>query len=142
MGDALLLDVRTTVTEMSTSPSWTIAQMAEEFGVTHRALRHYEHVGLLSPLREGQRRIYHRRERIRLALILRGRRLGFSLEEIATIINMYDEQPGEQGQLTYLLDQIGDRRADLEQRRRDIDDSLRELAELEKRCQEDLSRLP
>ena len=126
---------------MTDSMTWTIAQMADDFDVTHRALRHYEHLGLLSPERDGQRRVYHRRERTRLALILRGRRLGFPLEEIATILDMYDDQPGEVGQLTYLLSQIGDRRADLQRRRRDIEDSLRELDELEKRCTEDLDRV-
>lgn len=126
---------------MTDPMTWTIAQMADDFDVTHRALRHYEHLGLLSPERDGQRRVYHRRERTRLALILRGRRLGFPLEEIATILDMYDDQPGEAGQLTYLLSQIGDRRADLERRRRDIEDSLRELDDLEKRCEEDLARV-
>lgn len=122
--------------------TWTIAQMADDFDVTHRALRHYEHLGLLEPEREGQRRLYHRRERTRLALVLRGRRLGFSLEEISTILGMYDDHPGEVGQLRYLLSQIGERRQDLQRRLRDIEDSLRELDELEKRCHEDLTRLP
>lgn len=126
---------------MTDPMTWTIAQMADDFDVTHRALRHYEHLGLLSPERDGQRRIYHRRERTRLALILRGRRLGFPLEEVATILDMYDDQPGEVGQLSYLLSQIDDRRADLERRRRDIEDSLRELDELEKRCNEDLAKI-
>ena len=121
--------------------TWTIAQTAADFDVTHRALRHYEHLGLLSPERVGQRRVYHRRDRTRLALILRGRRLGFSLDEIATILDMYDDQPGEVGQLRYLLSQIGDRRQDLEGRRRDIEESLRELEELERRCTEDLRAL-
>ena len=125
-----------------TDTTWTIAQMADDYNVTHRALRHYEHLGLISPERDGQRRIYHRRDRTRLALVLRGRRLGFSLEEISTILGMYDDQPGEAGQLRYLLSQIGDRREDLERRRRDIEDSLRELDELEARCNEDLARLP
>lgn len=121
--------------------TWTIAEMADEHGVTHRALRHYEHLGLLSPERVGQRRVYSRKERTRLALILRGRRLGFPLEEVATILDMYDDQPGEAGQLRYLLAQIDDRREDLERRRRDIEDSLRELADLEKRCAEDLAQI-
>jgi DNA-binding transcriptional MerR regulator len=122
-------------------PTWTIAQMADDYDVTHRALRHYEHLGLLAPERDGQRRVYHRRDRTRLALILRGRRLGFPLEEIATILGMYDDQPGEAGQLRYLLSQIDDRRGDLERRRRDIEDSLRELDELERRCEEDLAEM-
>ena len=126
---------------MTEDTTWTIAQMADDFDVTHRALRHYEQLGLLSPEREGQRRIYSRRERTRLALILRGRRLGFPLEEVATILDMYDDQPGEAGQLRYLLSQIGDRRAELQRRLRDVQDGLRELDELEQRCEEDLQRL-
>ena len=121
--------------------TWTIAEVAEEFGVTHRTVRHYEELGLISPERRGTQRVYHRRDRIRLALIMRGRRIGFPLEEIRTIIDMYDEQPGEAGQLRYLLSQIDDRRADLESRKRDIEDSLTELEELQRRCQDDLKRL-
>ena len=121
--------------------TWTIAEMAEQFGVTHRTVRHYEDLGLISPERRGTTRVYHRRDRTRLNLILRGKRLGFPLEEIRTIIDMYDEQPGEAGQLTYLLGQIGDRRAELERRRQDIEDSLTELAELERRCEDDLRAL-
>lgn len=122
--------------------TWTIAEVAQEFGVTHRAIRHYEELGLLAPERRGTQRIYHARDRIRLTLILRGRRIGFPLEEIRTIIDMYDDHPGEAGQLRYLLSQIDDRRADLESRRRDIEDSLAELEVLERRCREDLAALP
>jgi DNA-binding transcriptional MerR regulator len=118
--------------------TWTIAEVAEQFGVTHRTVRHYEDLGLISPERRGTTRVYHRRDRTRLNLILRGKRLGFPLEEIRTIIDMYDEQPGEAGQLTYLLGQIGERRAELERRRKDIEDSLAELADLERRCEADL----
>jgi DNA-binding transcriptional MerR regulator len=121
--------------------TWTIAELAEEFEVTLRTIRHYEDRGLLSPERRGTTRVFRNRDRVRLALILRGRRLGFSLEEIATIVNMYDEQPGEAGQLKYLLDQIAVRREDLEQRRRDIEQTLAELDEVEARCREDLARL-
>ena len=126
---------------MTSAPTWTIAEVAEEFDVTHRTVRHYEDLGLISPERRGTTRVYHRRDRTRLNLILRGKRLGFPLEEIRTIIDMYDEQPGEAGQLTYLLGQIGDRRAELERRRQDIEDSLTELADLERRCEDDLRAL-
>jgi DNA-binding transcriptional MerR regulator len=122
--------------------SWTIAELAEEFGVTHRTIRFYEDRGLLSPERRGQQRVFRARDRVRLGLILRGRRLGFSLDEIATIVDMYDAEPGEQGQLRYLLDQIAVRRTELEQRRRDIEQTLAELDEVEARCREDLARLP
>lgn len=121
--------------------TWTIADLADEFGVTLRTIRHYEDRGLLSPERQGTARVYHQRDRVRLALILRGRRLGFSLDEIATIVNMYDENPGEAGQLHYLIAQIGVRRRELEQKRRDIEQTLAELDEVERRCREDLAAL-
>ena len=121
--------------------TWTITELARDFGVTLRTLRHYEDVGLLSPERRGTTRVFHHRDRIRLELILRGKRLGFTLPEIATIVDMYDDQPGEAGQLQYLIDQIDVRRDELEQRRRDIDDTLAELAEVEARCRDDLEKL-
>jgi DNA-binding transcriptional MerR regulator len=105
----------------------TIAQVAEEFGVTHRTVRHYEDLGLISPERRGTVRLYHRRDRTRLNLILRGKRLGFPLEQIRTIIDLYDAPRGRRSQLEYVLGEIDARRADLEQRRRDIDDALIEL---------------
>jgi len=121
--------------------SWTITELADEHGATLRTLRHYEDVGLLTPERRGSTRVFHHRDRVRLRLILRGRRLGFTLPQIATIVDMYDDQPGEAGQLAYLLAQIEVRRAELEQRRRDIDDSLSELEAVEWRCRDDLARL-
>ena len=121
--------------------TWSITDLAEEFGVTLRTIRFYEDRGLVMPERRGTTRVFHPRDRIRLALVLRGKRLGFSLDEIATIVDMYDAEPGEVGQLHYLLEQIDGRRKELEQRRKDIDDTLAELAEVERRCHEDLSRL-
>jgi DNA-binding transcriptional MerR regulator len=127
---------------VATEPeTWTIAQIAAEFGVTHRTVRHYEDLGLISPERRGQQRIYHRRDRTRLNLILRGKRLGFPLEEIRTIIDLYDAPRGRASQLEYVLGQIDDRRADLEQRRRDLDDALKELDAFEDSCRADLDRL-
>ena len=124
-----------------TDPTWTIAELAGEHAVTLRTLRHYEQLGLLAPDRVGTSRVYRQRDRTRLRLILRGRRLGFSLPEIRTIVNMYDEQPGEAGQLRYLLDQIEVRRADLERLRGDIDDTVAELDVVARRCHEDLAVL-
>ncbi len=121
--------------------SWTIAQIADEFGVTHRTVRHYEDLGLLSPERRGLNRVYHRRDRTRLNLILRGKRLGFPLEEIRTIIDLYDAPRGRASQLEYVLGQIDERRTDLEQRRRDLDDALKELDAFEDSCRSDLTRL-
>lgn len=121
--------------------TWGIAQLVEDFGVTARTIRFYEDRGLLAPRRRGQQRVYEVRDRVRLALVLRGRRLGFSLGEIATIVDMYDAEPGEAGQLRYLLDQIAARRLDLERRRRDIDETLAELAVVTDRCRDDLAGL-
>jgi DNA-binding transcriptional MerR regulator len=121
--------------------TWSIAELAAAYDVTLRTIRFYEDKGLLTPERRGTVRVYYPRDKVRLGLILRGKRLGFSLDEIATIVDMYDAEPGEEGQLVYLLDQIGSRRAELEQRRRDIDETLLELAEVERRCQADLKAL-
>jgi len=127
--------------EANDARTWTIAQVAEEFAITHRTVRHYEELDLISPERRGTVRVYHRRERTRLNLILRGRRLGFPLEQIRTIIDLYDEPRGQASQLTYVLDQIHDRRGDLERRRRDIEDALTELGEFESTCRSELTRL-
>lgn len=124
-----------------TSTTWTIAEVADDFAITHRTVRHYEELGLLSPERRGTQRVYHRRDRTRLGLILRGRRLGFPLEEIRTIIDLYDAPRGRTSQLEYVLGQIDERRTDLEQRRRDLDEALAELATFEDRCRADLGRL-
>lgn len=123
--------------------TWTIAQMAEEFGITHRTVRHYEELGLVSPERVGSgrasARVYHRRDRTRLALIMRGRRLGFPLEEIRTIIDLYDAPRGRRSQLEYVLGQIDQRRSDLLQRRADLDAALAELDGFEARCSQELA---
>ena len=121
--------------------TWSIAELAAEYDVTLRTIRFYEDRGLLTPERRGTVRVYHPRDKVRLGLVLRGKRLGFSLDEIATIVDMYDAEPGEEGQLVYLLDQITHRRAELEQRRQDIDETLQELVEVEARCRADLETL-
>jgi len=124
-----------------TSRTWTITELAREFGVTQRTLRFYEEHGLLAPERRGTQRIFHLGDRVRLELVLRGKRLGFPLEEIKKIVGMYNADTGEAGQLVYLLDQIAVRRTELEQRRGDIERTLGELDELERRCRDDLLRL-
>jgi DNA-binding transcriptional MerR regulator len=125
----------------SKDETWTISEVAEEFDVTLRTIRFYEDRGLIAPERRGTTRIFHPRDRVRLALVLRGKRLGFSLEQIAHIIDMYDAEPGEAGQLRFLLEQIEARRAELELRRRDIEETLVELEQVERRCREDLDAL-
>lgn len=133
-----------TAAERTTSragETWTIAEVADEFGVTHRTVRHYEELGLITPERRGTQRVYHRRDRTRLSLILRGKRLGFPLEEIRTIIDLFDAPRGRRTQLEYVLGQIDERRADLEQRLRDVQDAIAELGDFEQRCRDDLGRL-
>jgi DNA-binding transcriptional MerR regulator len=122
-------------------PSWTISQLAEEFGVTLRTIRHYEDVGLLSPARRGTIRVFDTRQRIRLQLVLRGKRLGFSLPEIATIVNMYDDQPGEAGQLQYMVVEIVVLGFEVVQMRLLFELTMTELAHVERRCREDLAAL-
>jgi len=121
--------------------TWSIGELAQEFNTTLRTIRFYEDRGLLTPQRQGTARIFRDRDRVRLQLILRGKRLGFTLDEIAHVINMYDETPGERGQLAFLLSDINKRRDALLAKRRDLDEALTELDDLEKRCRADLERL-
>lgn len=116
------------------SPTCSIADLAEEFGVTTRTIRFYEDCGLITPLRERNRRVYQSRDRVRLKLIMRGKRLGFSLEEIRGMIDMYDVDPSEVSQLRFVLAKIEERRAALLQQQQDIAAMLHELEELEDRC--------
>lgn len=120
--------------------TYGIAELAGEFGVTTRTVRFYEDKGLLSPERDGQRRIYSPRDRVRLRLIMRGKRLGLSLEEIGELIDLYDVDPSEVTQLNHFVDVIQQRRDILEGQKRDIDESLAELARLEKQCRDILSK--
>jgi DNA-binding transcriptional MerR regulator len=107
--------------------TYTISDLAEEFGVTTRTIRFYEEKGLLNPARQGQRRIYSASDRTRLRLILRGKRLGFSLEESAEIIRMYGTPGNNRRQLETLVGRIRLRREHLLQQRRDLEAMLREL---------------
>ena len=115
--------------------TYSISELAREFGVTTRTIRFYEDEGLLKPSRQGQNRIYAPRDRVRLKLILRGKRLGFSLREVRDMLDMYDAPEGEVGQLRYFIERMRERRADLERQRADIDQVLEELDALEARCE-------
>ena len=121
--------------------TYGIAKLAREFEVTPRTIRFYEAEGLLAPLRDGQRRIYGGRDRTRLRLILRGRRLGFPLAEVREIVGLYDAPTGEAGQLAYLLDRIAARKADLEAKRRDIEASLDDLDGVAANCRARLAEM-
>ena len=121
--------------------TWSIGELAEEFNTTLRTIRFYEDEGLIKPRRQGLTRLYSAHDRVRLSWILRGKRLGFTLDEIAHVINMYDETPGERGQLSFLISDIDKRRDALLAKRRDLDEALTELDDLENRCRADLERL-
>ena len=121
--------------------TFTIRELADAFDVTTRTIRFYEDEGLLKPKREGQQRVFRSRDRVRLKLILRGKRLGFSLAEIKEIVGMYDEAPGETGQLRLFLSKIAERRRELEDKRRDLEETLAELDVLEAQSKERLEEL-
>lgn len=112
----------------------SITELTREFGVSTRTLRFYEEEGLLAPLRRGRTRLYRPSDRTRLKLILRGKRLGFSLSDIREIISMYDQASGELRQLGLVLDRIKQRREELERKRKDIEATLSELNDVEARC--------
>jgi DNA-binding transcriptional MerR regulator len=113
---------------------FSITDLAREFAVTNRAIRFYEDEGLISPERDGQRRVYSQRDRVRLMLILRGRRLGFSLKEIREIIDLYDADPNEVAQLRHFLSKIRERRDQLRSQQEDIQAILTELDAIESQC--------
>lgn len=119
----------------TTDRTYSIADLAHEFGVTARAIRFYEDKGLLSPLREGQRRVFTERDRVRLLLIVRGKRLGFSLSECQDIIDMYGAEPTEGAQLRRLIDTIRQRRESLLDRMEDMRLTLDELDQVEAQAQ-------
>ena len=106
---------------------YSVTELAKELGVTPRALRFYEDKGLILPRRAGKARVYTRRERGRMTLILRGKRLGFSLREIGDWLDLYDADPRQSAQRARLRDRIDDRIAALEHQRLDLDATLDEL---------------
>ena len=121
---------------------YSIQQLAQEFAVTPRALRFYEDKGLIAPARRGQTRLYSDRDRTRLRLALRGRRLGFSLEECREIIDLYNpKQPGGARQLLRLCDKIREHRAELLQKLRDIEATLGTMGEVEAKCLAELLQI-
>lgn len=117
----------TEVAGKSTSPTFTITQLAEEFGITTRAIRFYEDKGLLHPLREGQTRIYRSRDRARLILIVRGRRVGFALAEIKEIIDLYDLEDGGEAHYRLGLKKFRERIEHLNRQKEEISIQIQEL---------------
>lgn len=120
--------------------TYSIGELAREFGITTRTIRFYEDQGLLSPGRRGQTRIYSPADRVTLMLVLRGKRLGFSLAESRQLIEMYQPE-GNQKQLQALLDKIQQRREQLQRQLEDIATMQRELDEAESRCNNAMQEL-
>ena len=124
------------------APRYSISELASEFDVTTRTIRFYEEKGLLNPNREGTRRIYSAADRTKLRLILRGKRLGLSLDESAEIILMYGKPGNNQRQLESLLSKIREKRAELTRQKRDLTAMLKELADAEDKCLKALNGRP
>ncbi len=126
----------------ATRETYSVGQLAEELGVTTRTLRFWEEAGIVSPARtSGSMRVYDARDRARLVLALRGKRFGMSLAEIREIVDMYDAEPGEEGQIRRLLASLEGVRADLLSRRQEITRTLGEVDDVTRRCHDRLAEL-
>ncbi|NJM33581.1 MAG: MerR family DNA-binding transcriptional regulator [Rhodomicrobium sp.] len=112
----------------------SIGDLASEFGISTRAIRFYESKGLLAPERVGSNRIYTKRDRARLILVLRGKRLGFSLEEIAEYLDLYDSDPDQVAQTRLLLQKVETSIGDLTVKQKDIEEALQELRDIRAQC--------
>ena len=120
--------------------AYTISQLAEEFSVTLRSIRFYEDQGLLTPKRQGQSRIFSRHDRARLILILRGKRLGFSLQEIQELFQLYDSGAQNLSQVQHMLQTIQLRQQKLKQQQADINLLMMELNAAERKCYQHLKK--
>ena len=114
--------------------TYSITDLAKEFGVTTRTIRHYEDEGLLNPARQGVTRVFSPRDRVRLKLALRGKRLGFSLQEIKELFDLYDLSQDERHQLEVFLAKLDRRKALLQQQREDIEVMLNEVEFFAAQC--------
>ncbi|NQD79615.1 MerR family DNA-binding transcriptional regulator [Pseudomonas sp. CrR14] len=123
------------------SHCYSISDLAQELGVTTRTIRFYEEQGMLAPERRGQERIYSARDRVTLMLILRGKRIGFSLAECKELIDLYDPS-GNRKQLDYFLKKIIERREQLARQMLDIQQMQEELDTAEQRCLSAMKELP
>jgi DNA-binding transcriptional MerR regulator len=119
---------------------YAIGELASELGVTTRTIRFYESKGLIAPARRGVARAYARRDRARVMLILRGKNLGFSLEEIGEYLKLYDADPGHIAQTQMLLGRVERAIEELQAKRADIDRTLKELKEMRSQCAEHLKK--
>ncbi|POH35878.1 MULTISPECIES: MerR family transcriptional regulator [Sinorhizobium] len=113
---------------------YSITELTREFGISTRTLRFYEDEGLIHPERRGRTRLFRPADRHLIKEILRGRRIGFTIAEIREIIQIYKDPPGEMGQLQLLMKRVEEKRGELRQKRKDIDDTLAELDNVEESC--------
>jgi DNA-binding transcriptional MerR regulator len=113
---------------------FSVTELAEELGITPRAVRFYETKGLIKPRRAGTTRVYTHRDRARMQLILRGKRLGFTLSDIKEYLDMYDVDPSQSKQVRLLLNKVNQRIDELEQQREDLATTLVELEEMRQEC--------
>lgn len=121
--------------------NYSISDLSKEFDITTRSIRFYEDQGLLAPTRRGQTRIYNQRDKVRLKLILRGKRLGFSLAETGRLFELYDADKSSATQLASMMELIAKKKDDLKQQLDDINAVLIELNDLEDNCQNILTTL-
>lgn len=121
--------------------NYSISDLSKEFDITTRSIRFYEDQGLLAPTRRGQTRVYNQRDRVRLKLILRGKRLGFSLAETGRLFELYDADKSSATQLASMMELIAKKKDDLKQQLDDINAVLIELNDLEDNCQNILTKL-
>ena len=117
-----------------------IQEVSKELGVTHRTLRFYEDKGLIRPQRIGTTRVYSKREMGRMRLIMRGKRLGFSIREIGEFLDLYDVDPEQHAQMEALLKRVRQKREELRHQRQAIDETIRELNEIERETEDYLTR--
>lgn len=110
---------------------YTVPELADDLGITPRTIRFYEQKGLVNPQRAGTTRVYTRQDRARLQIILRGKRLGFSLKEIADYLDLYHADPTQAEQIKMLIGRVRERISDLEEQRQVLDVTLDELREIE-----------
>ena len=122
--------------------TFTITELAQEFDITPRAIRFYEDVGLMEPARSGRNRIYTHRDRTRLKLTLRGKRLGLSLQEIKQLVDMYESGTDTRPQLEAFMLVLANHRSQLEQQLEDIQVTLAEIEQHELRCRSLLAKRP
>jgi len=120
--------------DTSVNKTYSISDLASEFSITTRTIRFYEEKGYLNPKREGTRRVYSSPDRTSLRLILRGKRLGLTLDETAELIKMYGSPAGNRSQLKKFIVRIGDKRAELARKQRDLEVMMNDLQNVEDKC--------